>query len=51
MGDKTSAATAAAASGFVFSNMPSSVKIIFSGGEVGSIVHTGAVLFDLRSCE
>mmetsp|Transcript_55366 Transcript_55366/g.154214 ORF Transcript_55366/g.154214 Transcript_55366/m.154214 type:complete len:367 (-) Transcript_55366:65-1165(-) len=42
--DKTSAATAAAASAYVVSHMPSSVKMVFSGVEVGREVHTGAVL-------
>jgi hypothetical protein len=42
--NKESAATAAAASGYVFSNMPSNVKILFSGFEVGLQVQTGARL-------
>jgi inosine-uridine nucleoside N-ribohydrolase len=42
--NKESAATAAAASGYVFSNMPPEVKILFSGFEVGVEVQTGARL-------
>ena len=42
--DATSAATAAKASEYVYSHMPSSVKIVFSGFEVGLQVHTGARL-------
>jgi inosine-uridine nucleoside N-ribohydrolase len=42
--DTGSAATAAAASGYVFSHMPPEVKILFSGFEVGLKVQTGARL-------
>lgn len=42
--DQTSIATAGAASEYVYSHMPASVKIIFSGFEVGVEVRTGAVL-------
>lgn len=42
--DETSKQTAASASAYVYSHMPPSVKIIFSGLEVGIKVRTGAVL-------
>jgi hypothetical protein len=42
--DKPSAATAAAASGYVFAHMPEEVKVIFSGFEVGINVISGAKL-------
>lgn len=42
--DAKSSATAGGASAFVYSNMPASVKLIFSGLEVGVNVRSGAVL-------
>ena len=42
--NKQSAATAAAASGYVYAHMPPQVKILYSGFEVGVEVQTGARL-------
>lgn len=39
-------ATGSAASYYVYSHWPSSVPIIFSGGEVGSNVHTGGPIYN-----
>jgi hypothetical protein len=42
--DATSARTAEAASKFVFSSLPPSVRVVFSGDEVGRLIRTGAAL-------
>lgn len=42
--DATSAQTAASSSIYVFSHMAPTVKVLFSGGEVGVEIRTGAVL-------
>ena len=47
-GSQEARATAAAASGYVFANMPPNVKIMFSGFEIGVKVFSGARLSDCQ---